>query len=409
MFDRDIWQEIFFSIRNNKLRTFLTGFSVGWGIFILVMLLASVNGMKNGFTNQFGNDAANSISLFARSTTEPYAGFEAGRKIQFKNSEVDYIRGNFQGFYEYISQTVNRSISARYKQETGSYNVIGVNAEFQKIEVTDIEEGRQLNELDVKNKSKVMVLGRLVVKDLFKEENPIGKFLEVNGSTFKVIGVFSDDDDDRAERSIYAPYTTLQRLYGNTSNINSIRMTYNPNFSLAQALDFSDKVEYVFKRKLKISPEDQSAIRVRNNADGFSDLNEFTGLLNTMSIGVGILILIAGIVGIGNILVFIIKERTKEIGIRKALGARPSQILKLVLLESVFITSISGFIGMLIAMGILGIIGPLINAPAFSNPSVDISIVITATLVLIISGLVAGWVPARRAAKVRPIVALSSD
>jgi len=409
MFDRDIWQEIFFSIKNNKLRTFLTGFSVGWGIFILVMLLASVNGMKNGFTSQFGNDAANSISMFARTTTEPYAGFEAGRRIQFKNSDVAYIEGNFPGYYEYISPTVNRGITARYKKETGSYNITGVNTDYQKIEITDIEEGRQLNNLDVKNKSKVMVLGKLVVKDLFKDENPLGKFLEVNGSTFKVIGVFSDDDDDRAERGIYAPYTTIQKIYGNTDIINSIRMTYNPTLSLAQALEFSDRIETVFKRRLKISPEDQSAIGVRNNAEGFSNVNEFTGLLSKMSVGVGVLILIAGIVGIGNILVFIIKERTKEIGIRKALGAKPSQILKLVLLESVFITSISGVIGMLIAMGILALVGPLINTPAFSNPSVDTTTVLTATLVLIISGLVAGWIPARRAAKVRPIVALSSD
>lgn len=409
MFDKDIWQEIFFSIRNNKLRTFLTGFSVGWGIFILVMLLASVNGMKNGFTSQFGNDAANSISIFARTTTEPYGGFEAGRRIQFKNGEIDYLKGNFSGFYEYISPTVNRNVNARYKRETGSYNVTGVNIDFQKIEITDIEQGRQLNELDVKNESKVMVLGKLVVEDLFKDEDPLGKFLEVNGSTFKVIGVFSDDDDDRAERGIYTPYTTLQKIYGNTENINSIRMTYSPTLSLAQALEFSDRIETVFKRRLKISPEDQSAIGVRNNAEGFSNINEFTGLLSKMSIGVGILILIAGIVGIGNILVFIIKERTKEIGIRKALGAKPSQILKLVLLESVFITSISGLIGMLIAMGILGLVGPLINTPAFANPSVETGTIITATLVLIISGLFAGWVPARRAAKVRPIVALSSD
>ena len=409
MFDRDIWQEIFFSIRNNKLRTFLTGFSVGWGIFILVLLLASVNGMKNGFTSQFGNDAANSISISGRTTSEPYAGFEAGRKIQFKNEEVDYIKGNFPGYYEYISPTVNQGVTARYKRETGSYTVTGVNTDYQKIEITNIESGRQLNEQDVKNKAKVMVLGKLVVSDLFKDENPLGKFLEVNGSTFRVVGVFSDDDDDRSERGIYAPYTTIQRIYGNTENINSIRMTYNSTLSLAEALDFSDRIETVFKRRLKISPEDQSAISVRNNAEGFSNINEFTGLLSTMSIGVGVLILIAGIVGIGNILVFIIKERTKEIGIRKALGAKPSQILKLVLLESVFITSISGLIGMLIAMGILGILGPLIDTPAFSNPSVDLPTVITATLVLIISGLCAGWIPARRAAKVRPIVALSSD
>ena len=254
-----------------------------------------------------------------------------------------------------------------------------------------------------------MVLGKLVVKDLFKNEDPIGEFLEVNGITFKIIGVFSDDDDDRSERNIYTPYTTLQRIYGNTDNINSIVMTYNPLFSLAEALTFSDKLEVVFKRRYKISPDDQAGIGVRNRAQGFSDVNSFTGLLSAMSIGVGFLILIAGIVGIGNILVFIIKERTKEIGIRKALGAKPGQILKLVLYESIFITTISGFAGLLFAMSILAVIAPLIDTPAFSNPSVNTSTVVTATIVLIISGVVAGWVPARKASKVRPIVALNSD
>tara|TARA_R110000868_G_scaffold102146_7_gene281387 strand:+ start:48449 stop:49678 length:1230 start_codon:yes stop_codon:yes gene_type:complete len=409
MFDRDIWQEIFHSIKSNKLRTFLTGFSVAWGIFILVLLLASVNGMKNGFTGQFGNDAANSINMFARSTTEPYGGFEAGRRIQFKNTDIDYIKGNFPDEHEYISQIVNRQVSARYKRETGSYSVVGVNEEYQNIEKTDIEKGRQLNKADIINKSKVMVLGKLVVKDLFKNEDPIGEFLEVNGITFKIIGVFSDDDDDRSERNIYTPYTTLQRIYGNTDNINSIVMTYNPLFSLAEALTFSDKLEVVFKRRYKISPDDQAGIGVRNRAQGFSDVNSFTGLLSAMSIGVGFLILIAGIVGIGNILVFIIKERTKEIGIRKALGAKPGQILKLVLYESIFITTISGFAGLLFAMSILAVIAPLIDTPAFSNPSVNTSTVVTATIVLIISGVVAGWVPARKASKVRPIVALNSD
>ncbi|MCR1023695.1 ABC transporter permease [Cellulophaga baltica] len=409
MFNRDNWQEIFHSIKNNKLRTFLTGFSVAWGIFILVLLLASVNGMKNGFTGQFGNDAANSINMYARATTEPYGGFEAGRRIQFTNNDIVYIRGNFADSYEHISPIFNKQVTARFKRETGSYSVIGVNEEYQHIEIVDIDKGRQLNTADVRSKSKVMVVGRLVAKDLFDEENPIGQFLEINGITYNVVGVFSDDDDDRSERNIYAPYTTLQRIYGNTDNISSIALTYNPQFSLAQALTFSDQLEVLFKRKYKVSPDDQSAIGVRNRAQGFSDVNSFTGLLSMMSIGVGFLILIAGIVGIGNILVFIIKERTKEIGIRKALGARPNQILSLVLYESIVITTISGFVGLLFAMGILAIVAPLIDTPAFSNPSVDVSTVVIATLVLIISGVVAGWVPARKASKVRPIVALNSD
>ncbi len=409
MFDRDIWQEIFHSIRSNKLRTFLTGFSVAWGIFILVLLLASVNGMKNGFQGQFGDDATNSIFVFPRTTSEPYGGYEAGRRIQFKNDDIDYIAGNFPDYVEYLSPKFSQQVSARYKQETGSYSVEGVNAEHQYIEKTDLAKGRELTEADVRNKAKVMVLGRMVVKDLFKDEDPLGKFLEVNGITFRVVGVFTDDDDDRSERMIYAPYTTLQRIFGNTDDISSIAMTYNPKLNFTEALEFSDRMEMVFKRRYSISPDDQAGIGIRNFAQGFSDISNFTGMLSAVSIGVGFLILIAGIVGIGNILVFIIKERTKEIGIRKALGARPSQILKLVLFESIFITTISGFMGLLFAMGILALVGPFIDTPAFKNPSVELSTVIVATLVLVIAGVIAGFVPARRAAKVKPIVALSAD
>ncbi len=407
MFDRDIWQEIFHSIRNNKLRTFLTGFSVGWGIFILVLLLASVNGMQNGFTRQFSDDATNSIFIRTGTTSMAYGGFEAGRRVQLTNADIDYIKKSFPKDVEYISPRIYQNISARYKSETGSYNVQAVYPEHQNIEKTIVNKGRFLNTSDQINKAKVAVIGRKVAEDLFKKEDPIGKFVEFNGLPFRVIGTFTDDGDDNAERNIYAPTSTFQRIYGQTDEINQIALTYNPNYDLTKALEFSGRLESVFKRKFKVAPEDQGGVRVFNYAEIFENISNFTGGLDIAAIVVGLLILLAGIVGIGNIMVFIIKERTKEIGVRKALGAEPWQIIKLVLFESVFITALSGFIGLAIASGLLALVGPSIQSDAFANPSVSMSTVITATIILIVAGVLAGLIPAMKASKVKPIVALS--
>ncbi|MEM7380284.1 MAG: ABC transporter permease [Bacteroidota bacterium] len=407
MFDRDTWQEIFHTLKNNKLRTFLTGFSVGWAIFILVMLLASVNGMQNGFTGQFNDDATNSIFIRPGTTSKAYSGFEAGRRIQLKNEDYDYIRKSFPKDIEYISSRYFTGTSAHYKGETGSYSLQAVHPDHQIIEKTVILSGRFFNEADQANKAKVAVIGRKVGEDLFDKEDPLGKFVELNGLSFRVIGIFTDEGDDNAERRIYAPLSTYQQIYGNTENVNQIAMTYNSEYDLTKALEFSGRLEDLMKRRLRISPEDQSGLNVWNYAQAFSDISSFSSVLSTISIAVGFLILIAGIVGIGNIMVFTIKERTKEIGVRKALGAKPSQIINLVLLESTFITALSGFIGLTFAWILLSIIGPSFDAPAFSNHSVDLSTVVTATIILIIAGVLAGLIPAVKAANVKPIVALS--
>lgn len=262
---------------------------------------------------------------------------------------------------------------------------------------------------DIATGAKVAVIGRKVSEDLFKDDDPIGKFVEFNDLPFRVIGVFTDEGDDNAERGIYAPVTTYQKIYGNTDEIDGIALTYNSSYDLTKSLEFSGRLENILKRRHSVAPEDQSGIRIWNYAEAFSDISSFTTVLRVIGIFVGLLILIAGIVGIGNIMVFIIKERTKEIGIRKALGAVPSQIIKLVLLESVFITALSGFIGLLIATGILALVGPSIQSPAFTNPSVSPSIVITATIILVVAGMIAGLIPAMKAANIKPIVALRDD
>jgi len=406
MFDRDIWQEIFNTIKKNKLRTFLTGFSVGWAIFILVMLLASVNGMQNGFYSQFNDDATNSIIIRPGTTSEAYAGFEAGRRVQFKNDDVEFIKQSFPDDYVEISARYYANTTAKYKMETGSYSVQAVHPDHQVIEKTIVTKGRFINEADQINKSKVAVIGRKVAEDLFKDEDPLGQFVEFNNLPFKVIGVFIDEGDDNAERRIYAPISTYQRIYGNTNDINVILLTYNPSYDLTRALEFSDKLENVMKRRHKVSPKDQAGLFIWNYAQAFDDISKFTSVLDGIAITVAFLILIAGIVGIGNIMVFTIKERTKEIGVRKALGARPNQIINLVLLESIFITALSGFVGLIFASIILSVIGPTINTPAFTNPSVNMATIITATIILIIAGVMAGLIPAVKAAKVKPIVAL---
>ena len=407
MFDRDVWQEIFNTLKTNKLRTFLTGFSVGWAIFILVMLLASVNGMQNGFVGQFNDDATNSIFVRTGTTAKAYGGFEAGRRVQLKNDDLEYIKQSFPKDIEYISARYYSNTTARYKEETGSYSVQATHPDHQAIEKTLVVAGRYINEADIVNKAKVAVIGRKVAEDLFKNEDALGKFVEFNGLPFRVIGIFTDDGDDNAERRIYAPISTYQRIYGNTNEIASIALTYNPNYDLTEALEFSERLEILMKRRHKIAPDDQAGLNVWNYAEAFNDISSFTAVLKGIGIGVGFLILIAGIVGIGNIMVFTIKERTKEIGVRKALGARPIQIVNLVLLESVFITAISGFVGLLFAWMILAAIGPMIETPAFSNPSVSLSVVVTATIILIIAGVLAGLLPAMKAANVKPIVALS--
>jgi len=408
MFDRDLWAEIFHSIKKNKLRTFLTGFSVAWGIFILVLLLASVNGMQNGFANQFNDDASNSIFITPSTTTLPYDGFESGRRIKLTNEDLEYIKGNFKNEIEYITPRYRKQATAKYKKETGSYPLRAVSPDHKFTEKTQVVSGRYLNENDIERKLKVAVIGKKIVEDLFEDEDPLGKTLIMNNSTFRVVGVF-EDDNDREERIVYVPVSTLQRLYKNTDQIDQIVLTYNPKFSYAEALNFSDVLEVVLKRKHRVSPDDQGAIYLNNNARGFSDIANFSTMLRIISIAVGFLILLAGVVGIGNILVFIIKERTKEIGIRKALGARPSQVINLVILESIFITSISGMGGMLFAYLLVKLLGSNISTAAFANPSVDVLTIAISGIVLITAGILAGLIPAIKAANVKPIVALRAD
>ncbi len=409
MFDRDRWQEIFEAISKNKLRTFLSGFTVALGILIFTILLGMGNGLLNSFLSSFVDDAQNIIFINSGNTSKAYKGFQENRRIQFKNEDFEFIKSNYIGQVEFATPRIYRNSQAKYKKESGSYNIRAVHPDHQYLEKTIMMKGRYLNEDDVNERTKNIVIGRLVEKDLFKNESALGKMLDVDGIPFKVVGVFQDSGGDNEERIIYISYKTVQLLYGNNDHLNQINLTYNMAMSTEQAIAFADQIEEDFKERFKVAPDDQSAIRVRSFAEDIKETMVILGGIYFVIFIVGIGTLISGIIGIGNIMTFSIKERTKELGIRKALGASPKSIIAMVLQESILITSVAGYIGLVLGILALKLIGNNLEEFFILNPKVETGVIVVATVTLILSGLMAGYIPARRAARIKPIIALRDE
>ena len=410
MFSRDTWKEIFDTIRKNKLRTFLSGFTVALGILIFVSLYGLGNGLINTFDKFFQDDATNTMFIFAGRTSLPYKGYKSERRIEFDNTDVEDIKKNFAMFLDYTTPRISRNALVKYKEESNNYQTRAVDWAHQLAEKTIIMKGRYLNVEDVKNRTKNAVIGRLVEKDLFGAENAMGKYIDVGGSVFKVIGVFQDDGGDDEERRIYIPYTTRQLMEKNTDEIDFFIIAFRPEIGYTGAMALQNSVEKYIKEKKFISPDDQNGIFIRNVADQLKQNQQFAGVLQLIVTFVAIGTIIAGIIGISNIMVFVVKERTKELGIRKALGATPRSVISTILLESVFITTVSGFLGMLIGIAILRSLGTDLEEDYFiMNPYISTTVAIFATLMLIFFGAVAGYVPARRAANIKPIVALRDE
>lgn len=409
MFSRDNWKEIFETIQKNKLRTFLSGFTVALGIFIFVVLFGFGNGLINSFSEFFEDDAQNIITLFPGQTTKPYKGYKSGRGIEFDNSDLKDIEKNFPIFLEYITPRISRNGVVKYKNEFNNYSIRGVAPSHQKAEKTIIMQGRYLNKLDIDKKSKNAVIGRLVEQDLFKGKSAMGKYIDVAGSAFKIIGIYQDDGGDDEERRIYIPYTTRQLIEKNNDKVDQIIVAFKPELGYAGALAFDKSLTKFLKEKKYINPDDQNGIFVRNVAEGLKQTQQFAGILQLIVAFVAFGTIIAGIIGISNIMVFVVKERTKELGIRKALGATPKSVISTILLESIFITTISGVIGMLIGIALLSSLGEKLKDYFITDPYIDSGVAIFATIVLIIFGGIAGYIPARRAARIKPIVALRDE
>lgn len=410
MFDLDGWREIFQSIGKNKLRTVLSGLTITFAIMLFTVLLGMGNGLKNTFSSFFSRDAENAIFIMPNNTTKAYRGFQSGRRIEFRNEDVDYILANYQENIDHIIRRNQRQVSITYKNNKSNYSLIAVDPEIQFLERATPFEGRFINKSDLQKKSKVIVIGRMTKKDLFPfGVSAVGKYVNVGGLAYKVIGVFTDPGGDNEERLNYIPITTAQALYGNTDKVDQINILYNSNLSTAQAIAFGNKMVIDLKDRFDVAPRDQRAIRVTNRAEVVQGTRQTSGALDMIVIVISIGTLIAGIVGISNIMIYIVKERTKELGIRKAIGATPSSIVKMIMFESLFITSIAGYLGLVIGTGILSYSSSGLEKYFIKDPQVDVRIVIFATVLLIISGIIAGYIPARKASKIKPIVALNDD
>lgn len=409
MFDRDLWVEIFQSINMNKTRTLLSGFTVTFAILLFALLFGITNGLLNTFDSAFVDDAKNSIFINSGKTSKASNGLQAGRQIQFENKDQEWIKEEFGDKVQYITSRVYLNVMATFRNEKSSYSVRAVNPDHQYLENTKVVYGRYINQLDIQNKTKVVVIGRLVEEDLFLKTTAIGKYINLNGIQYKVVGVFHDDGGDNEERLIYMPVSTAQQIYGNNDHIDQINLTYNPEMNFDAAIGFSNLLTKKLKDRFQVSQNDQRAIRVRNLANESKAVNQMTYVLGILVLVIGFGTLIAGIVGISNIMIFIVKERTKEIGIRKALGASPNSIVLLILLESILITILAGFLGLFLGMGILELVGPSLEQYFIKDPYVSVNLVIGATITLILAGGLAGYLPAKKASRIKPIVALRND
>lgn len=417
MFDIERWEEIFDTIRKNKLRTFLTGLSVGSGIFILVVLLGVGKGMENGVGNEFSKDATNLIWVWTDPTSMAYNGQNPGRDIQLNNQDFDFTMRKYDDVLEYKSKMLRqRGQLISNGKESGSYRVEGVVPDFQFVETCHMIAGRFISPKDIDTYQKVAVIGYRVQKDLFKnDENPIGKYVDLNGIMFKIIGVYTDPGGEREETRAYIPFSTAQRMFDRNNKVGDMAFTLKPQetfeASVAAANQLTEQLKTDLKKRHNIHPDDTSGIGIFNKQEELKRYFDLMKMIRLFFWVVGVFTIIAGIVGVSNIMLIIVKERTKEIGVRKALGATPRAIVSMIVQESVFLTSIAGYIGL--ASGLLVIHGidsfmkaNDIEAEFFYNPSVDIGAVSFALFILILSGVVAGLIPALQAVKINPVIAM---
>jgi len=391
------------------LRSMLSGFTIAFAILIFTLLFGIANGLKNTFESFFLDDATNLIYIRSGKTSLPYKGNQTDKKINFSNKDYEHVKSHYQEKIEFITARIFKNFTASYKGNKDNYTIRGVHPDHQYLENTNVTFGRFLNVADLQYKLKYLVIGRLVAKDLFENKNPIGKYLSLQGVSFKVVGVFEDSGGDNEERIIYMPVSTAQSTFSDNDYVNEINLTYKPKMNFEQAIAFSVLLEKELKERFSVAPKDQRAIRIRNTADSMKKTNQMLFVLGVLILFIGFGTLIAGVVGISNILVYIVKERTKELGIRKVLGAEPKSIVGMILLESILITICAGYVGMFVGVSALQLIGNRLTDYFITDPSVDNGIVIGATLVLILSGAVAGYVPAQKAAKIKPIVALRNE
>ena len=419
IFDRDTWQEIFGSIQKNKVRTVITIVGVLWGIFIYITLSGSAKGLDNGFELRFKNVAMNSMFVWAQSTSIAYDGFKIGRNPELKLQDVEILRKRVPEIKYIVPRNSRGSFAGGSpanivrKNVSGEYAIYGDFPEFRKIATQDIYDGgRFINENDIKNKRKVCVIGERTASDLFeKDEDPVGKYVRIDNIYFKVIGVlvFRQGSPFDSDSDVFIPFTTYQNLYNSGDRVGWLNIAAYDNFDVVQV---EKDIKQTLKKIKRVSPEDERAFGSFNLGEIFNSIRGFAKGMTFLSLIVGIATILAGVIGIGNILLISVKERTKELGVRRALGATPGEVRVQIILESVFLTIVAGILGIILGSFVLaGINAYTIDMTDFpyANPTVPIYLVLGALFIMVTLGTLIGLIPAQRAVSIKPIDALREE
>ncbi len=410
IFSLDKFQEILDTVKKNKLRTFLTCFSVAWGIFILIILLGAGTGLENGVREEFNRDAINSVWIRRGQTSKPYKGLQPGRKIQFTNEDYEELKRSIEGI-EYMSSRFyvwgNNNIT--YKEEYDTFNIISSHPDHQYLENTQLMQGRFINALDVEQYRKVAAIGNQVEAALFKGKPAIGEYIGINGISFKVIGTFTDERDEWQQRLIYLPLSTAQRIFNGRNRVHVISFTTG-DVSPEKGAAMEKQAQQILATRHHFDVTDERAVHIGNRWEEYLKYMRLFGGIRIFIWVIGIGTIVAGIVGVSNIMLIAVKERTREIGIRKALGASPWSIIDLILTESILITVLSGYVGLLLGIGVLEVVSNYMPPSTyFRNPEVDWKVALGAFLLLVFAGCLAGFIPARKAAQVKPVQALHDE
>lgn len=416
MFSKDRWNEILEALNANRFRTLLTAFGVFWGILILVLLLALTNGLKNGVSADFGDFATNSMFMWSQGTSMSYKGLPKGRRFNFKTEDVAVLREKVPQL-KYISPRnqlggYNGANNVSRNEKTGAFSIYGDYPEFIKQQPLDITAGRFITYSDIEEKRKICVIGVDVVKGLYDlGEEPLNSYIKINGVNFLVVGTFenpkSGGDAEEEANTIFVPFTTFSQAFNQGDSVGWMAITAEDG---TQITDVKEQVFAIMREQRSVHPDDKRAIGHFDLAEEFGRVMGLFAILTFVGYFVGALVLMSGVIGISNIMLIVVKERTKEIGVRRALGATPWEIKSQVLQESLVLTIVSGMAGIAVAAGFIWVMNTILDQVGkvdnFANPSVNINVIFIALAILIISGLLAGFIPATRATQMKPVDAL---
>jgi len=411
LFDSDTWQEIYGSIRKNKIRTLITIIGVLWGIFLLVVLLGAARGMENGFNKLFGNFATNSVFVWTQSTDIPFKGFQKGRRFNLNTNDIEALKSEYSKEIKFLAPRNQTNNLVIHNFKSGNFKVSGDYPVLDKIQKKKLIYGRFLNENDILSNSKVTAISEDMYKQLFdKDVFPIGEYIKINAINYKVIGVYEpsntiDIDGDTA----YIPFTTFRKVYNTANKIDWMMITAHEGTDISQ---MEKDILRTLKSLHKVHPDDKRAFGSANLGENIGKITGFLIGMQFLTWFVGLATLIAGVFAIGNILLITVKERTKEIGIRRALGATPKSIRQQVILESVFLTTIAGMLGIVFGALVLFFIDRALGQgpdAVLINPTVNIPIIMIAFVTLVVLGTLIGIIPAHMATVVKPIEALREE